>query len=146
MGLGPTSHAALPFVLRSFYGFFLPGPHEDKLGSERVVAHCAGWDWDVADYGEPGDNIMGPGNWKERDGLPALGSLKNVVVVRPALLTDGECAGDKVQDGQKEPYRVSAGELRGAWTISRSDTAHFVVDLVVNRWEEFKGKRVTIAY
>ena len=146
MGLGATSHAALPFVLRFFYGLFLHAVHEDKLGSERVVAHCAGWDWDVADYGEPHDNIMGPGNWKEREGLPVPGSLKNAVVVRPALLTNGKCAADNIQDGQKGPYRVSAEELRGAWTISRRDTAHFVVDLAVNRWEEFQGKRVTIAY
>jgi len=146
MGVGTASHAALPFALRLLYGFLLPAPHRDKLGSERIVAHCAGWDWDVASLGEPSDNIMGAGNWKESEGLPALGSLKNVVVVRPAMLTDGKCTADNAQDGQKGPYRVGTGELKGAWTISRSDTAHFVFDLAVNRWEEFQGKRVTIAY
>ena len=121
----------------------LPSPHKDKISSERVIAHCAGWGWDVADYGEPGEDLLGPGDWKEREGLPTFGSLKNVVVVRPAMLTDGKCVADTVKD---RPYRVSTEELDAAWTVSRSDTAHFIFDLAVNRWDEFQGKRVSVGY
>ena len=129
--------------MRLLYGFMLPSPHKDKIGSERIIAHCAGWDWDVADYGEPGEDLMGPGDWKEREGLPAFGTLKNVVVVRPAMLTDGKCVADTVID---RPYRASSEELNAAWTVSRSDTAHFAFDLAVNRWDEFQGKRVSVGY
>ncbi|RDB18788.1 hypothetical protein Hypma_014592 [Hypsizygus marmoreus] len=150
-GLTRTSHASLPLPLKPLYGYFLAVPHKDKVGAERVIAHCAGWDWNTKDDGEPGDDVMGGSEWKEREGLPAPGTLKRILVVRPALLTDGECAAEKEVEGKKgkgkgkPPYRVSEEEL-GRWTISRKDVAHFVFDAALNRWDEFEGKRVSIAY
>ncbi|KAF8969585.1 hypothetical protein BDZ97DRAFT_1653517 [Flammula alnicola] len=142
-GVTPTSHAALPLLLKPLYGYLLAIPHKDKVGAERLISYCTGWPWDTKNDGEPGEDIMGS-NWTERQGLPAAGSLKRVLVVRPALLTDGECLAEK--PGKKgAPYRVSEQEL-GGWTVSRKDVAHFVADAVLTRWDEFENKRVSIAY
>lgn len=81
--------------------------------------------------------------WQE--GLPSPGTLKQVLIVKPALFTDGECVAEKGRKEGKEPYRLSEGEI-GGWTISRKDVAHFIVDVVLNKWDEFSGKRVSIAY
>ncbi|KAF9478504.1 hypothetical protein BDN70DRAFT_879943 [Pholiota conissans] len=141
-GLTRSSHAALPLPLKPMYSYLLAAPHKDKVGAERLIRYCAGWPWNAED-GEPDEEIMGP-NWKELPGLPAEGSLKHVLVIRPALLTDGECKAEK--PGKKGPaYRVSEEEL-GAWTVSRKDVAHFIADAVLHRWSEFENKCVSIAY
>jgi hypothetical protein len=140
-GTTRTSHSALPLPVKLLYGL-LTVPHKDKVGSERVVSHCAGWTWDDA---EPGDDIMGP-DWKNREGLPAASSLKRALLIRAAMLTDGECLAEKDNAGKrKQAYRVSERDF-GSWTVSRKDVAHFVVDAVLNRWDEFENKRVNIAY
>ncbi|CAA7270997.1 unnamed protein product [Cyclocybe aegerita] len=148
-GLTRTSHAKLPLPLKPFYGHFLALPHKDKVGAERLVAHCAGWSWNTKDDGEPEDDIMGAkgDEWKKREGLPAEGSLKRALVIRPAFLTDGECKAEDEKEKKKgKPgYRVSEGEL-GGWTVSRKDVAHFVADAILNRWSEFENKRVNIAH
>lgn len=121
-------------------------PREDKLGAERVVSHCAGWPWDTKDDGEAKEEIVGK-DWTRREGLPAAGSLKNILVVRPAILTDGECTAEAggTDKADKPTYRVSEGEITG-YTISRKDVAHFVVDAVTKRWDEYHNKRITIVY
>jgi hypothetical protein len=138
-GLTKKSHANLPFALKPLYGYLLAGPHKDKVGAERIVAHCAGWPWD-AENGEVGEDILGSG-WQ--DGLPKEGSMKNVVVIRAALLLDGECKGDNVKLTQ--PYRVKEGDI-GGWTVRRKDVAHFVVEGVLGDWDKWGGKCVSIAY
>lgn len=146
IGLTRTSHDSLPIALKPLYGWLLQVPHEDKAGAERVLAHCAGWSWDSADS-EPSADIMGE-NWKEKEGLPSAGSLKKVLVIRPALLTDGDCIADRpAKEGRqsKEPYRVSESELKG-YTVSRKDVAHFVVDAITNKWDQCENKRVNIVY
>ena len=146
IGLTRASHAALPLPLKPMYSILLTGPHNDKLGSERVISHCSGWKWDTKNDGEPSDNIMGF-DWKNREGLPVEGSLKRVLVIRPAMLTDGDCVAEKSagKAKAKAAYRVSEEEISG-WTVSRKDVAHFVVDAVLNRWDEFENKSVNIAY
>lgn len=149
IGLTRTSHASLPFALKLLYRL-IAVPHKDKIGAERVVSHCAGWEWNVSEQGDPGLDIMGAGDWTTREGLPPTGTLKHVLVIRPALLMGEECVAETATPGgkegqRKEPYRVSEGEI-GGWTISRKDVAHFVVDAVVNRWDEFEGRRVNICY
>lgn len=140
-GLTHSSFALIPFVLKPLYAL-LSVPHKDKVGAERVIAHCAGWKWEVDSDEEPGDDILGE-RWLERDGLPAAGSFKNVLVIRPALLTDGECKAEK--GGKKNAYRVKEGDF-SAYTVSRKDVGHFVADAVLNRWSEFENKLVTIGY
>ncbi|KAJ7130180.1 hypothetical protein C8R44DRAFT_829667 [Mycena epipterygia] len=143
-GLTPTAHAALPLLIKPLYSL-LDVPHTDKIGMERAIAYCSGWKWNSEADGEPTSDIMGEG-WMQRKGLPAPGTLKDVLVIRPALLTDGQCVADRVEaKGKGKSYRVSQEEL-GGYTISRKDVAHLAVDALA-RWEEFANKRiVNVAY
>ncbi|KAK7005811.1 NAD(P)-bd-dom domain-containing protein [Favolaschia claudopus] len=139
-GLTPSAHEALPTLLKPLYGIVLASPHKDKLAMEWFIARAAGWPWNPETDGKDPETILDDG-WMQRQGLPEPGSLKNILVVRPALLTDGKSVAD---ENGKKAYRVSEGELRG-YSISRKDVSHFVVD-ALDRWEEFKNKRVNIAY
>ncbi|ESK96575.1 hypothetical protein Moror_6795 [Moniliophthora roreri MCA 2997] len=139
-GLTRTSHASLPLLLKPFYAHFLAMPHKDKVGVERIVHRCTGWPWNAED-GEPDEDILGP-SWTEIPGLPQPGSLKNVLVIRPAFLTDGEC---KAEMEGKDGYRVSEGEI-GAWTVSRKDVAHFVANAALHKWDQYANKCISIAY
>ncbi|KAJ7497673.1 hypothetical protein FB451DRAFT_1212367 [Mycena latifolia] len=143
IGLTPVAHAALPLPLKPLYSM-MGVPHRDKVAMERVIAHCAGWAWDAKTDSEPAIDLMGEG-WMERQGLPAPGTL-NALVIRAGLLTDGACVADKVEEkGTGKSYRVSEEEL-GGYTLSRKDAAHFVVDAITRRWDEFGNKRVNVTY
>lgn len=140
-GLSKSSHAALPLALKPLYGYLLRSPHVDKLGMERVVAYAAGWDWKDE---EPESEVVGEaGVWRER--LGEGGWLKEVVVVRPALLTDGVCKTDGAAAGV-QPYRTEEREVKGGYTVSRRDVAHFVVEGALKEWDTWRGKCVRIAY
>jgi len=141
IGVSPSSRSQVPLLLKAFYGYMIAHPLQDKLGTERVIYHCAGWNWDPKD-GEPKEDIMGNG-WQERDGLPASGELNNAMVLRPAVLNDGECVADSGKAGP--PYRVAEGHIKG-WSVSRKDVAHFIFDAVTNHWDEYGNKQVSIAY
>ncbi|KAG6907151.1 hypothetical protein DXG01_010328 [Tephrocybe rancida] len=141
VGLTRSSHAALPLLLRPLYTSVLALAHHDKRGAERLISHCAGRDWNIREDGKILPEILAEG-WEATEGLPAPGSVQDVLVIRPAIFTDGECLAD-TPGGKK--YRVSEEELRG-WTVSRRDVAHFVVDAALHRWSEFSGRRVNIAY
>ncbi|EPQ57830.1 hypothetical protein GLOTRDRAFT_36291 [Gloeophyllum trabeum ATCC 11539] len=133
-GLDEASHKALPLAMRLMYGYLLDGPHKDKLGAERVLAHTTGRAW--ADP-EPEGHIL-PKGWETTPGLPGKGELKDeVVVVRPALLTDGAA---------KEKYRTSDTIIPGAYTVSRKDVAHFIVEDIIKNWDSWKGKTASIVY
>ncbi|KAE9395135.1 hypothetical protein BT96DRAFT_958583 [Gymnopus androsaceus JB14] len=121
-----AAHDALSLPLKPLYGYFLAVPHKDKLGAERAIAYCAGWKWDTAV-----DALT------EKEDWPSAGTLKGVLVIRPALLTDGDCRADS----SKNAYRANEEEL-GGWTILRKDVAHFAV---LNRWNEFSDKIVNVA-
>ncbi|KAH7904801.1 hypothetical protein BJ138DRAFT_1119072 [Hygrophoropsis aurantiaca] len=140
-GLTRVSHATLPLPLKPVYGYLLTVPHKDKCGAEQVIAHCAGWSWDKAD--SPGSEVMGD-RWEER--VPARGLLKDIVVVRPALLTDGDCCAEKAGKNGSMAYRAQEGDMKKSWTISRKDVAHFLVEGVVKNWNEWVGKCVSVAY
>ncbi|KIK64847.1 hypothetical protein GYMLUDRAFT_258817 [Collybiopsis luxurians FD-317 M1] len=147
IGLTKSSHDALPVLMKPLYSRMLDNPHKDKLGSERLIRYCAGLGWDVKNNGEPSEEIMGE-RWREKEGLPKEGTLKNVLIVRPALLTDGECKADRKADRKKgkDGYRVAVeGEIKG-YTVSRKDVAHFIADALLHRWDEYANKCVSIAY
>ncbi|KAF9053171.1 hypothetical protein BJ165DRAFT_1339359 [Panaeolus papilionaceus] len=146
LGVTRTSRSASPLLLKPLYGYLIGPAMYDKLGMERVIAHCAGWEWNAKD-GEPSDEIMGA-DWRDREGLPAPGSLNGLAcVVRAALLTDGECLADaeSPKQAKKRPYRAVAGDLSG-YTVSRKDVAHFVYETLTNNWADFGGKQVGISY
>ncbi|KAI0934917.1 hypothetical protein AcV5_006607 [Taiwanofungus camphoratus] len=143
IGLTRASHDALPLALKPMYGYLLRVPHLDKVGAERIVAHCAGRTWTDE---EPQEEIIGR-DWKDTPGLLGPGELKHVVVVRPALLTDGACKADKVDKASKKPpYRAADGELGDGYTVSRRDIAHFLVEGVLLNWDQWEGKCVSVAY
>ncbi|KAH8824428.1 hypothetical protein DL96DRAFT_1501278 [Flagelloscypha sp. PMI_526] len=141
VGIGKKSRSSVPFAIRPVYGM-LSSPFADKLGMERVAYHLGGMTWDAKDLGEPSAELMGGSNWTERDGLPEGGSYKNkVIVVRAALLNDGECRSDKKENA----YRATTDEL-GGYFISRKDTGHFVAQLCLGSWEKWGGKVVNVGY
>ena len=128
-GLTHAGHERLPWQLKPLYRYLLTVPHADKCGAEAVLAHCAGWTWDERD--NPGTEVLDR-DWKASRDLPGPGTVQNVVVVRPALLTDGICRADQEKKRHTgEQYTVEEGDLRGRWTISRRDVAHFVVERVI---------------
>ncbi|KAF8602049.1 hypothetical protein BDV93DRAFT_444796 [Ceratobasidium sp. AG-I] len=117
-GLNGRQHSILPFVLRLFYKWLLKVPHHDKLKQEEYVERAAGW---------------GGGN----DGW--LGA-QNVVIVRPSMFTSGACKADRGGDA----YRTGQ-ELKGAWTVSRADVAHFIGEKVFANWGEWAGRAWVIS-
>ena len=142
IGVSPSSRSQVPFLLNIMYGYMISHALQDKLGTERVIYHCAGWNWNPKKDGEPKEDIMGKG-WQEREGLPSPGHLKNAMVLRPAMLNDEECVADSGKAGP--PYRAAEGNVKG-WSISRKDVAHFIFDAVTNHWDEYGNKQVSIAY
>lgn len=136
-GLTKKSHAQLPLAWKLMYSYLIAQPHLDKLGTERVISHCAGWKWAEK---EPSQEILAQG-WDKDEGLPAAGTFKDVLVLRPLFLTDGACKAEK-----GGTYRAQEQGIPGAYTISRKDVAHFLVEQGVKHWEEWRGKTVTIAY
>jgi hypothetical protein len=147
-GLTPGSHSRVPFALKPLYSYALAGPHADKLAMERILHYVTeGWTWDSAKNGDPSTDIL-PSNWQSAEGLPAEGSLKSIVVVRPSLLVDGKSQAEKFEAKgrkDKEPYKVFLKEI-GGYMVSRKDVAHFVVGVVTKRWTEFENIIVNISY
>jgi hypothetical protein len=141
IGLTPDAHDNLPLLLKPLYRYLLAGPHADKLGAERLLAHCSGKDWTDE---EPSPEIMsGPlGNWSDREGLPSKGTLKDIVIIRPAVLTDGKCKGD----AGKATYRASEQYLSSGYRVSRRDVAHFICTDLIKNWSKWNGRAVHIAY
>ncbi|TDL18417.1 hypothetical protein BD410DRAFT_700554, partial [Rickenella mellea] len=142
-GLTKSSHASLPLALKPMYAYLIASPHLDKLGMERAIAHSAGWKWEEGEP-EPKADIL-PDGWKNR--LPEPGTLKSVIVLRPALLTDGKCKADelKEKDGKGKAYRVSGQDLSGSYTISRKDVSHFIVEDAIAHWDAWEGKCIHMA-
>ncbi|RPD58980.1 hypothetical protein L226DRAFT_510763 [Lentinus tigrinus ALCF2SS1-7] len=143
-GITSESHAAIPLALKPLYGVLLVAPHADKLGAERLLAHCGGFRWSSKDV--PSTKIL-PEGWQSTPGLPGTGVLKHLVIIRPALLTDGECRGDEDEKSGKAPYRTKRdGDLKDSYRVSRKDVAHFVVREVLSNWSQWEGSGVVIGY
>ena len=142
IGVTPSSRSHAPFLLNTFlYSYMISLPLQDKLGAERVISHCAGWNWNSKD-GEPKEHLIGKAQ-QEREGLPAPGQLKDAMVLCPEMLNDGDCIADSGKDGN--PYRAAEGNIKG-WSVSKKDVAHFIFDAVTNHWDEYGSKQVSIAY
>nr|GAT60608.1 predicted protein [Mycena chlorophos] len=144
IGLTPAAHKALPLLMKPLYSM-LDTPHKDKVGLERVLFHCAGWEWNPTS-GEPEVDITGEG-WQQRPGLPAPGTLKHLLIVRPAWLTDGKSKADQCErEGKKDKlgYRYSEHEI-STYGISRADIAHFVANSF-SHWEELENKAINVGY
>ncbi|KDQ61250.1 hypothetical protein JAAARDRAFT_191348 [Jaapia argillacea MUCL 33604] len=125
-----------------------PARTKDKIGLERVLYHVGGKPYTETEMGgEPGEEILEKEWNRTREGLPPEGKFTNTVTVRPALMFDGDCKGDApANKAGKAPYRFAEGNFPGAWTISRQDVAHFIVEVILPEWEKWAGKVATIGY
>jgi len=163
--IGVTKDSPIPLVYKPLYGYLLRGPHADKLGLERTLAHAAGRTWDDR---EPRDEIttVDGVKWQDREGLPKSGSLE-VLVVRPPVFvdskqkstppapatpaggtspsTENEPDAKKKDEEEKPKYRVGDPGLSGTYTISREEVAHFIAENAMKNWDQFKGKAVTVS-
>ncbi|QRV80487.1 NAD(P)H-binding family protein [Ceratobasidium sp. AG-Ba] len=115
----PRTYSLLPILIKFLYSWVIRMPVADKAEQEKNIKRATGQDG------------SGQG-W-----MPA----ENVTIVRPAILTDGECVGDKKADG----YRTG-DELPNVWTISRADVAHFIAEKVLTDWGKWGGKAWAIGY
>lgn len=139
-GVSRKARQKTPLMHRPLYGYLIQQQMADKLGMERVIAHCAGWTWTDE---EPMAEIMGEG-WKQRKGLPAPGTLTEAVVLRASLLTDGECTAEGKSDNAL-PYHAVEG-LDGGATISRKDVGHFIFEAVTKQWKKYANKQISVSY
>ncbi|KAI0647629.1 hypothetical protein C8Q79DRAFT_907017 [Trametes meyenii] len=140
-GITHDSHKTLPLAMKAFYSFMLGSPHADKLGAERVLTHCMGRKWTDE---EPRAELL-PRDWTSLPDAPAEGEFKRIVIIRPSLLSDGACKADEAKPG-KPGYKAVAGEIEGGYTVSRKDTAHFIVTGAVQNWDQWEGKGVCLVY
>jgi hypothetical protein len=137
-GIGSAGVAALPRLHRVFYPTLLAAPHEDKLGLELVLAHVSGREGVWVDASEHAEAVILPADWQYATGLPQAGTLPDVVVIRPAWLTNSPVT---------EQYRVLEGQGdSNCKTIARADVAHFVAERVMPQWDAWKGRAVSIGY
>jgi hypothetical protein len=140
-GIGKKSKAALPWLVKPVFAL-INQPAADKCAMERVAYHIGGMSWDEMDLGQPKEALMGARDWVSRPGLPANGSFKGkIVIVRAALLTDGECRADK----DRHAYRTSHEEF-STMSISRKDVGHFVAQLCTESWDKWVGTTVKVGY
>ena len=129
-GITKEGHRQLPLPLRLVYAL-MEVPHVDKNGMEQLAAYCDGKPWNETDH----TGTLLPDTWKQALGEDE-GWLKSIVVLRPALLTDG---------AEKGKYRMEE-TLKSAYTISRRDVAHFITGRLMEDWSEFQGKAIVLGY
>ena len=142
-GITKGSHDGLPLAMKGLYSYLLDGPHVDKFGMERLLAHCAGAPFARDAYRAD----LLPPRWQALDGVPAPGALPTVLVVRPAWLTDGPAKADEPAQKRAAPYKVQRGDdAKLGWTISRRDVAHFIVERGLANWDEWQGQVVSLSY
>ncbi|PIL28686.1 hypothetical protein GSI_08730 [Ganoderma sinense ZZ0214-1] len=146
MGITTAARKALPLAIKPLYGSMLSAPHDDKLGAERVIAHVRGLPWPADSPDQVKPQVLADG-WQDTPGLPAEGEIRKVIIIRPALLSDGECRGDRESKKGKAPYRaMKDGVFGDGYRVSRKDVAHFIVCDVLSNWERWEGSGVTVAY
>lgn len=131
-GVTTASHRSLPLIMKPLYSWILPGAFADKRGMETIVYHALGKEYDASQT--PGSDIL-PEGWK--DDLPPAGWLKSSVILRPAMLTDGALT---------KTYRVAVGDNFTAYTISRSDVGHFIIEGLLPEWSKYEGNVVPLGY
>ena len=79
--------------MRAMYGYLLRQPHADKQGVEVLLARASGLA--VDETMTPPEGVL-PQDWESDASFPAPGAVHgNIVIVRPALLSDGPCLSEK---------------------------------------------------
>ncbi|TKY86837.1 hypothetical protein EX895_004478 [Sporisorium graminicola] len=125
-GLGKHGHSLLPYLMRPLYSYLLPAPHIDKEHMETHLQSLAGLR--DADFNPVPDAQL------EKEP-----KIKKLVIVRPALLVNGEAT---------KKFRVGP-ELRAGYTMRRSDVAYFVYNNLLGGPQDeaqYVGKSIMLAY
>ncbi|CDR87459.1 uncharacterized protein SPSC_00554 [Sporisorium scitamineum] len=125
-GLGKHGHSLLPYLMRPLYSFLLRAPHVDKERMEVYLQTMAGMQ-DIDFNPVPDAHV---------EKQP---KIKKLAIVRPALLANGTAS---------KKFRVDQ-ELRGGYTIRRSDVGFFIYRNLLGGPEDkgqYVGKSVMLAY
>lgn len=130
-GLNKAGHDGLPLLVKPLFAYGIREPHADKLVMEYVVFHAANWTW-TDEVPKETVNFLGS-QWKED--LQESGFLKDVVIIRPTILVDGD-----VKKPAKGAYKTTTGEFKGAFSIPRKEVAHFITEAVLKHWDDWNGK------
>lgn len=137
-GLDKATHDALPFLIKMMYNWILPVPHDDKIEMENIILTLMGRNANtfIAPSSEKDLKAYQLGVEERAKAIASPGWLKDAIIVRPALLYDGNSKG-KYRTGEVLPK---------ASTISRADVGHFIVNECVPGNDKWTGKAVTVAY
>lgn len=110
----------------------LSGPHRDKEGLEYVLQSAATALPTPTSHFPPTDIL----SEIEREAVPK-NVIPEIVIVRPALLTDGEPRGiDKIR----------ADEKLSTYTVSRKDVALFVVEKCLPGNDKWLNRTPVVGY
>ncbi|GJJ12045.1 hypothetical protein Clacol_006286 [Clathrus columnatus] len=134
-GLTKAGYGALPLYLKPVFTVGLKKPYADKRVMETVIFRAANWTWPEE---TPKDmrTFLGA-DWEKE--LREPGFLKEIVIIRPSLLVDGD---DKVPAEGK--YQTTTEELKKPFSITRKEVAHFITEKLLKQWEDWNGKIVKI--
>lgn len=115
---GLAAKRDIPIAMVPLYHWMLGTAHEDKRVMEKMV-----------------------------EDAKAEGLIRDYVIVRASLLTDGKREGlEKVRVGWEGGEAEGKGPAVG-YTISREDVGGFIFDEVVNeQMGKYCGKKVTVTY
>lgn len=115
------------------YTVLLSSPHADKEGLEYIMARSARGIPTPAASAYPPERILSAA---DRDGAPQ-DVLPEVIIVRPALLTDGEVRGKD---------KTRAANQLSTYTVSRKEIARFIVDECAPGHDDWVNQGVVVGY
>ncbi|BEI83050.1 hypothetical protein CcaverHIS002_0309180 [Cutaneotrichosporon cavernicola] len=125
MGIGKNHHK-MPFLLRILYPWMLSGPHADKEGMEYLYLRAS----NIGDTPTPpSTDILSEAN----RGVSRI--LLELILVRPALLTDGAESG-----------AVRAGEDVYTYRVSRADVGRWITDNCMPGKGEWVNRAPVLGY
>ncbi|VDB82674.1 unnamed protein product [Peniophora sp. CBMAI 1063] len=144
-GLTKQSHNELPMAMRAMYGYLLRSPHADKQGVETVLARASGAT--VDETMTPPEGIL-PDGWESDPSLPIPGAIHDeLVVIRPAFLTDGPCLSETKKPSVVRTRAEADLPVKGGYTISKKDVAYFIAERVLgDEWYKWRGKGVSVSH
>lgn len=147
-GITKRSHDKLPFFERAGYNWLIGHPLTDKFGMERILAYVSGREWTDPEYRSLEGVLPPDAEWQALEGLPPAGSFTNMLTVRPGWLTNGACTAEVKCPKGNSYIVVDDEEKANGYAVSRNDVAYFVAEEALDplRWDEWRGRRVSLAY
>lgn len=116
------------------YSLLLAGPHRDKEGLEYLVQHASRAMASPTDPRDvPGKDILTP---EKLTAVPGS-FLPEVILIRPALLTDGEAKGRP---------SLRAGADIATYSCSRKDVAGFIATECMPGQQAWVNQGVVLGY